>query len=244
MLIEALGLGDDPTQWHWDVAKKLRTRSVPSSHGLDRVPAREGDAGLMTDSHVRELASAHQRFIDAMWAQFSVDPSKPLDGERETITVEQAASFWPALTLTIEVPYWRWTADHYHEQMQHALSVMYLGSYGGEHFEEDPLTIRQANAVVRIFSRWMDAHDVRLEVPNGYDFLKRSDDGGYEWCEHCGAIHDDEVRSEAASCERGTECPLRQNFHEDEFEEDDAEREREPNRSLPLLDSNVGETNG
>ncbi len=222
MLVEVFELGDEPTDWHWTIHEKLNTRSVPASHGLDRVPARESDAGLLTDKHVREIAAAHRLFLDAMWARFSRGSSDPLDGERETITVEQAAEFWPVLTLSVEVPFWRWTAEHYHNRMEHAFSVMLGIESQGEHFDEDPLTIRQANAVVRVFSRWMDTHDVRLEVPNGRDQLERIDTGAYDWCQFCGAIDEDDVRSEAADCERAAECPLRALFAADEFEEDDA----------------------
>lgn len=214
MIVEIFGLGDDPTQWSWTIRDKLRTRSVPASHGLDRVPAREDDAGLLTDTHVQEIASAHQRFLELMWARFS-DPA--LDGESETITVEQAAEVWPVLTLSIQVPFWRWTAEHYHERMEHAYEVMRGRSSAGEHFDEEALTARQANAVILVFSRWMDTHDIRLEVPVGHDVLKRGDTSGYDWCEHCGAIDEDETRAMASQCERGKECPLRELF--DAFED-------------------------
>ena len=225
MLVEIFDLGDDPSEWHWAVREKLRTRSVPASHGLDRVPAREDDAGLLTDKHVREIASAHQRFVDTIWARMLPEKPEPLRGDQETISVDRAAEFWPVLTLSIKVPYWRWTAEHYHDRMEHAYEVMRGRSSEGEHFDQEPLRVRQANAVIRVFSRWMDEHDVRLEVPNGHDELKRSDDGGYSWCENCGAIDEWEVRSEAARCERAKDCPLRRLFADDEFEEDDAERE-------------------
>jgi hypothetical protein len=219
MLAEVFELGDDPSEWSSSVRKKIRTRSVPSHHRLDRVPAREEDDGLLTDSHVREIANAHRLFVDAIWARMSAQ-GQGCD-ELETISVEKAAEFWPVLYLSIEVPYWRWTAEHYHNRMEHAYEVMRGRSSEGEHFDEEPLSIRQANAVIRVFSRWMDADDVRLEVPNGHDELKRSDDGGYSWCENCGAVDGSEVRWQAARCERAQECPLRQLFAEDEFEDED-----------------------
>jgi len=227
MLVEALGLGDDPTEWRWAVRDKFRTRSVPSSRGQDLVPARAEDAGLLTDKHVRAIASDHQHFVDEIWTRLLPDQAELLGGERETITVEHAAEFWPICSLPIEVPYWRWTAEHYHDRMEHAYEVMRGRASEGEHFDEDPLTVRQANAVIKVFSQWMDEHDVRLEVPNGHDDLKRSDTGEYEWCEHCGAIDEDEVRCKASVCERGKDCPLRQVFSDDEFDEDDAEREED-----------------
>jgi hypothetical protein len=224
MLVEVFGLGDDTSQWCWEIRSKLRTRSVPASHRMDRVPVREDDAGLLTDKHVREISCAHRHLVDTVWARIAPEQAGSLGEEPETITVEQAAEFWPVLSLSIEVPFWRWTAEHYHDRMEHAYEVMRGRSSEGEHFDEDPLTIRQANAVIRVFSRWMDEHDVRLEVPNGHDMLKRSDTGGYNWCEHCGAIDEYEVRSEASGCKRGKACPLRAVFSDDEFDEDDAER--------------------
>jgi hypothetical protein len=224
MLVEVFGLSGDPSQWHWTISSKLRTRCVPSSHRMDLVPAREDDAGLLTDKHVRAISCAHRRLVDVVWARIATDQAAPLGEEPETITVEQAAEFWPVLSLSIDVPFWRWTAEHYHDRMEHAYEVMRGRSSEGVHFDEEPLTIRQANAAIRIFSQWMDEHDVRLEVPNGHDMLKRSDTGGYDWCEHCGAIDEYEVRSEVSGCERGKDCPLRELFPDDEFDEDDAER--------------------
>jgi len=175
---------------------------------------------------VREIASAHRRFVDTIWARLLPEKADPLSGEKETISVERAAEFWPVLTLSIDVPYWRWTAEHYHNRMEHAYEVMRGRSSEGEHFDEEPLSVRQANAVIRVFSRWMDEHDVRLEVPVGHDHLARSDTGGYDWCEHCGAISEYDVRNRAAECDRRESCPLRELYADDEFEEDDAERRR------------------
>jgi len=222
MLTKLFDLGDDPRDWSLTIERKLNTRGVPSSR-LSRVPARDDDVGMLTDDHAHEIAEAHRTFLDAMWEQFRSD--RKLEGEIETITVEQAAEFWPLLTLSIEVPFWRWSAEHYHEQMIHAYEVMRGRDSHGEHFDAEPLSIAQAKAVVLVFSRWMDEHDIRLDVPNGHDDLARSDTGEYDWCEHCGAIGGDEVEHTARTCARASECPLRRLFSDDHFDDETEERE-------------------
>jgi len=66
------------------------------------------------------------------------------------------------------------------------------------------LTPKQAAMVIRIFEQWLDPADLRLDVPKGYDHLESSYDGGYVWCEKCGAVSPDE----AYSCKKRG-CPIR-----------------------------------
>jgi hypothetical protein len=40
---------------------------------------------------------------------------------------------------------------------------------------------KQAAAVVTLFAEYLDDYDMRLDVPNGHDYLASSYNGGYDW---------------------------------------------------------------
>lgn len=71
-------------------------------------------------------------------------------------------------------------------------------------FDVKALTPAQAGAVIRLFEQFLDTHDVRLEVPHGYDHLASSLDGGYQWCNKCFRPMAPE---DGAGCRR-RKCPL------------------------------------
>ncbi|HEA67728.1 MAG TPA: hypothetical protein ENI07_13020 [Desulfobacterales bacterium] len=76
--------------------------------------------------------------------------------------------------------------------------------------EIPPLTPEQAGQVIVLFSEYLDTADIRLEVPRGHNRLASSDDGGYLWCEKCGAV----TYEDAEDCDTDG-CPLRAEFEED-----------------------------
>ena len=88
--------------------------------------------------------------------------------------------------------------------MEHLYEVMRGRKSEGVTFGEKALTTKQAAAVINIFSPYLDHDDRRLDVPNGYDYLASSYDGGYDWCEKCGAM-----RPEDADACRKRKCPIR-----------------------------------
>lgn len=123
--------------------------------------------------------------------------------EPETLTPEGAASFWRGLR-DIDVPAGRWTGDYYRDRMQHAYEVLRgRESEGVTLNARRSLSPRQAAAVVCLFAEWLDPADLRLDVPNGCDYLASSSDGGYDWCEKCGPMNPDRV----GGCRRKA-CPL------------------------------------
>jgi hypothetical protein len=122
--------------------------------------------------------------------------------ETEELTPEGAQTFWHGL-VDIDVPPQRWTSDYYRERMEHLYEVMRGKEHEGVNFDEKPLTPKQAASVIRLFETYLDSHDLRLDVPNGYDYLASSSDGGYEWCEKCGPAHPDD----ADAC-RKKGCPI------------------------------------
>ena len=97
-----------------------------------------------------------------------------------------AREFWHGLQR-IRVPHERWTADYYHARMNAIFLAMQgsddIYSTEGMIFDSEPLTKDQAAAVVHLFDQYLDAHDLRLEVPEDRDTLYSSDE--YEYCEDC-----------------------------------------------------------
>jgi hypothetical protein len=132
----------------------------------------------------------------------------------EKLTPEQAQTFWRALH-EISVPPSRWTRELYVDRMEHLYGVMRGREHEGVTFNaRKPLSPKQAAAVVTLFAEYLDDYDMRLDVPNGHDYLASSYDGGYDWCEKCGPAHPDE----GGQC-RTKACPLRAERDADEPKE-------------------------
>ena len=121
------------------------------------------------------------------------------------------SEFWMMLT-DITVPVEKWTADYYRNRMEHAYAVMRgLNSKGETLNSRKPLTVEQADAVICLFSQWLDDEDIRLAVPEGRDWLASSADGEYDWCGTCGkAIDADDVPKKERNC-RKKGCAIRAN---------------------------------
>lgn len=111
--------------------------------------------------------------------------------EVETITPEDAREFWPGFAK-LDVPIGRWSGDYYRNRMEHLYEVMRGRPEEGVTFDAVALTQQQAGAVINLFSGYLDASDLRLDVVqtpgrgfNGQDRLASSYDGGYSWCGGC-----------------------------------------------------------
>lgn len=158
------------------------------------------------DEVLCETVRTHNRWVRWLYDRLAEWAHKPPTGETEELTPADAQTFWHGLE-ELEVPFDRWTSDYYRDRMEHAYEVLRGRESEGATFDEKALTPRQAAAVIRVFSEWMDKGDVRLDVPKGCDYLASSADGGYDWCERrgCGPMHPDD----AARC-RKRKCPLRE----------------------------------
>lgn len=163
----------------------------------------------VSDKLFCEIAEEHNRFVRWLYqrlAEYSKTP--PADGE--VITLKDAASFWHGLTI-LEVPAYRWTGDYYRARMDAVYQAMRGQESEGVTFESKPLTPRQAADVIVLFSPFLDLTDLHLDVPKGCDQLASSSDGGYVWCEKCGAV----TPEYAAACRKKC-CPAKE-------EEEDAD---------------------
>lgn len=168
---------------------------------------RETKPGV-SDETFCEVAEQHNRFVRELYIEFE-KCSEKLTPDGEVITPEQSVEFWYGLT-TINVPAHRWTGDYYRARME----ALYFAMRGagdnqrllteGVVFDSKALTVRQAADVIGLFSEFLDPDDLRLDVPLGMDSLESLSDGGYYWCEKCGAV----TEQHAASC-RKRKCPIK-----------------------------------
>jgi hypothetical protein len=162
----------------------------------------------VSDDIYCQIAEEHNRFVRWLYELFercSETPSK--DGE--IITPEESEGFWHGL-VNIDVPHSRWTRDYFVNRMMAFYEVMRGRETEGIIFEAPKLTEKQASAVINIFSSILDNHDVRLDVPKGHDYLASMDDGGYYWCEKCGAV----TEEDADNCTK-RKCPIKAEWGED-----------------------------
>ena len=162
-----------------------------------RTPARK----KLTDGwHENHYPRPHED----RWRLMSGNYGKPV--ETEVLTPADAQTFWHGL-VDIQVPVERWSKDYYIDRMQHLYEVMRGNEREGVKFDAPKLTTKQADAVINLFSEFLDEHDTRLAVPRGRDYLASSAYGGYDWCDTHGA-----VAWEDGICCSNTKCGLRREF--------------------------------
>jgi hypothetical protein len=152
---------------------------------------------------------------DDLLSLFSGRDASPF--KTEVLSPEDAQTFWRGL-VDIPVPSHRWTRSLYVDRMEHAYEVLRGRESEGVTLNcKKPLTVKQAAAVICLFSEWLDSHDMRLDVRRGYDDLTSSYDGGHDWCEQCGAVDYDDARNCTTKA-----CPFR--AEEDENADHDERR--------------------
>lgn len=174
---------------HWDRAD----RSVATSP--------------IKDDLLCDTVEEHNRWVRNTYRQFEKWLASPVvDGE--LLTPVDAELFWFGLE-ELEVPVTRWTRAFYVERMNQVYDVLRgLESEEGERLEAPKLTPKQAAAVINVFSGYLDTYDMRLDVPDGHDYLASSYDGGYDWCGTCyKAIARDDPRQ--WNCKR-RKCEVRE----------------------------------
>ena len=160
------------------------------------------------DKTACEVVSLHNHLVRCWYSDFGKWFENPvLDGE--VITVEDSKKFFYGL-VRLSVPPEKWTKEYYIERMEHLYSVMRTGEDDGVSFDAGKLTIKQAAAVINLFSYYLDNHQTALEVPSGYDELVPDDD--YRWCDGCGKpIHEDDFYEKANRCRRSRGvCEIKQ----------------------------------
>ena len=161
---------------------------------------KEPKAGVSDESFCA-IAERHNEFVRELYVKFAECSEKPA-ADGEVITPEEASKFWYGLAIIV-VPSHRWTDEYYQARMEALYEVMRGRESEGIVPDAKPLTPKQAAAVIRLFEEFLDPGDIRLDVPLGMDYLASSADGGYYWCEKCGAV----TEEHAAAC-RKRKCPI------------------------------------
>lgn len=145
-------------------------------------------------------AEQHNRWVGWVWERFEDWAKSPVRGG-DRLTPYLAKKFWPGLRrLTVEPD--RWTSDYYRARMDELYEAMRGRPAATMVFDGKPLEPRQASAVINLFDQYLDVGDLRLEVPKGCDYLLPSSahEGGYDWCERCGAIDPNDYSCRKRGC--------------------------------------------
>lgn len=175
--------------------------------------------------------SSHNRYIRRLYEEFAfwfkhpftvgkghqdtgINQGYPVGTKAERITPAMIREVWHGFEL-LEVPATKWTRDYYREQMDALYEVMRGRPTNGISFDVKALTEKQAASVINLFSEFLDAHDLRLDVPNGHDCLKSSYDGGYRWCEICGPVDENDIGERCANCPK-KKCPIKEEYANEE----------------------------
>jgi hypothetical protein len=191
-----------------EVEKALNLKREKYKDNPVRWSSWERDWSKIGNEKLCEIIADHNDWVQEMYAKFAEWCAKSVSGG-ESITPKQSTEFWFGFER-FKVPPSRWSEGYYRAQMERCYEVMRGRPTDGVGFDAKPLTEKQAAAVICLFSEYLDAHDLRLDVPNGYDYLASSYDGGYDWCEKCGPCHPDDW----SSC-RKRKCPLIAEYGED-----------------------------
>lgn len=160
------------------------------------------------EDHNAWVRQKYQEFEDYSKTPFV--PTHWIKGSEE-LTPYDASEFWHGLEI-LTVPIDRWSKDYYRARMESVFEVMRGRPTEGVEFDAaKALTQQQAGAVINLFSEFLDAYDLRLDVVqqpgrgfNGQDRLASSYDGGYTWCDGCSKPIDYDC---IGQCKRRN-CPL------------------------------------
>ena len=154
------------------------------------------------DETLCKTVEAHNQWVRDIFDQIAGWADKPVE-DGEEITPKHARAFWHALEQ-LKVDPQRWTREYFVARMGELYEAMRGREAAGMAFDAKPLTERQAAAVFNLFDQYIDRHDMRLDVPKGRDYLASSYDGGYDWCEKCGAV----APEDGDACTK-RKCPIR-----------------------------------
>lgn len=199
----------------------LEVMGTPPSLSLWRTTKPGKD---VSDETLCRIAADHNDWVDYFWRMLSEWHECPPKGDTETLTPEDAATFWHGLRQ-IDVPMERWDRHYYRRMMGQVYEILRGRQVTGVHWTHKPLTPDQAGGVLWLIEQHLglDVDDQRLEVPrawrvvNGRTKLVQLDevqpsgsyDGdGYQWCERCGAVADDGYGE--TGCPRSrSKCPIK-----------------------------------
>lgn len=177
-----------------EVTRKLQLEIVQHKDNPPRWNRRTAPKSV-SDYVAGKTISAHNQFVRelhddlAKWSQ-----SPPENEPTEELTPEFAESIWYGFSM-LSLAHDRWTRDFYIEEMEVIFDVLQGTERHGIVFGEKALTAKQAAAVITLFSSYFDHDDVRLDLPNGRDWLEASDET--YWCPFHGCWHRQDVEEDS-----------------------------------------------
>lgn len=200
-------LGLRPGEWH-SAEKRMR------HHTPDEVRAAQGPHKYQpTDEECapgrpyalevrgKTLCDAyeqHNGFVQDIYRLFEDASGRSPEDAGDTfevVTPEQARTFWPFLSMIGDIPVELWTREFALARNSELYEAL-RGREGGDMIlGAPPLTTEQAAAVINLIHRYTDPHDQDFEVAKGHDRIEQSgsyDGDGYTWCEHCGAVREED----------------------------------------------------
>lgn len=214
--------------WHWaNPAADMLAMAGPE---IDTTLPQWHLADRERDSRIYRMGAAvrnHNADVRALYDDLNQWQKRTWKrGEAETITVAQAVEFWGGLQI-LDLPRELWDREQFRAHMEHLHTLLTRGKSEGVELDCPPLTPKQAGAMLWLLEDEIDqwGFDMRFEIPldadlQPYDCIAASDDGGYDWCSHCGPIHRDDFHARCRVCPRAKtgKCELK-NAHPAEFED-------------------------
>jgi hypothetical protein len=173
------------------ISMKLSLKA-PSLHGW--VSSVERALTEFVPDGILDEISSHNDFVRILHGYLSSEAeqeklqrqsqiSTPLS---RVIEEEEFGGILPYLQI-ISIPPAAWKEETYRSAMESLYETLRGRDDGVSLDEGEELTPKQAAFVINIISEWLEpsGSDLRLDVPDGYDYLASSYDGGYDWCDKC-----------------------------------------------------------
>jgi|GEM_PF-2087350 len=144
----------------------------------------------VTDTTFCEVVEKHNSFAIWLFGKLNEWEAEKLNGETETITVEQSRDFMPGLRQ-LSVPFENWTEDYFEEKLTSFYEIIRGRDTDGASLSAKPLSEDQAREVVVLLHEYIIGHErfpKRYDVSYGRDYLIDSEDAA--WCEQKGRCVD------------------------------------------------------
>lgn len=170
-------------------------------------------------------ARAHNAWVERFWKHLEQWTQTPPTGSTETLTPEQAATFWHGLA-DLDVPPEHWDREHGVDQLTALYEILRGRPQRGFRWGTRPLTPEQAGGVLWLVGEYLGVNpgDIDMEAPRAWETkdgrtrLVQIDEArpnssyngnGYVWCERCGAVATDNS-GETGCPRRESRCPVKQ----------------------------------
>lgn len=150
---------------------------------------------VVGDAEYCDAVEQHNRMVRYFYSECDEADVQATERRSEAISPDMAANLFIGLRLLSVTPE-MWTRDYYQARMEAIYQTLRGREEEGMTLDSEPLSVKQAEDVIILFSQYLDVHDIRLAVCKGQDSLTNSYSEGYFWCSQCGAVDYDDLPSE------------------------------------------------